>query len=392
MLVELGHEPARLEALQALDILDTPPEERFDRVVRLAQRLFDVPIAAMNLVDADRQWTKSGVGLETRELPRDLSVCSHVVARDDGPVVIPDARLNKRFADHPLVAGSPGIRFYAGQVLHAPDGQPVGTLCVIDHEPREVDQEQVDLLGDLAGWIEQELAIDADISAAAQVQQQLFPRTAPDLPGYQVAGECLPARNVGGDFYDWYVAGGQHQFVLGDVMGKGMAAALIAASVRSLLRGASRFNDLAEAVTRTGYIMEGDLVETGSFVTAFCVRLDPATGAFSYVDAGHGLSMVFESSGGLRRLLSGGLPLGAVPGDTWEAGWSVLQPGETLVMVSDGLLDFFDSPRDALEAVHAIIDHAPDAGFIVHHVTGLAETAIQSDDVTITVICRELQP
>ena len=97
----------------------------------------------------------------------------------------------------------------------------------------------------------------------------------PHLPGYEVAGACLPAAAVGGDFYDWHNVGDGFQIVLADVMGKGIPAALIGASVRSLMRGASRFNDLETAVNRVSYAIEPDLTETSTFVTMLAARLDP---------------------------------------------------------------------------------------------------------------------
>ena len=105
-------EAKRLATLQALHILDTPPEERFDRLSRLAQRLFNVPIVLISLVDANRQWFKSRQGLSVSETPRDISFCSHAILHEDA-LVIPDTTLDPRFLDNPLVTGEPSIRFYA---------------------------------------------------------------------------------------------------------------------------------------------------------------------------------------------------------------------------------------------------------------------------------------
>ncbi|MFP5487048.1 MAG: GAF domain-containing protein, partial [Acidimicrobiia bacterium] len=110
---QLPDEALRLAALQGLAILDTPPEERFDRLTRLARRLFDVPVALVSLVDADRQWFKSCVGVGITESPRDVSFCGHAIA-DRSPLVVEDALLDERFADNPFVTGEMGVRFYAG--------------------------------------------------------------------------------------------------------------------------------------------------------------------------------------------------------------------------------------------------------------------------------------
>ena len=150
------NEACRLAALHELHILDTPPEERFDRITRLARRLFDVPIALVSLVDADRQWFKSREGLEATETPRAVSFCSHAILQDH-ILVIPDAKLDPRFCDNPLVVGEPRVRFYAGCPLKSPDGYPLGTLCIIDRKSRELSAEDLDALKDLAGAVEQQL-------------------------------------------------------------------------------------------------------------------------------------------------------------------------------------------------------------------------------------------
>src|SRR6516165_6239377 len=107
----------RLEALRALGLLDTPPEERFDRITRLLTRVMGVPMAFLSLVDADRQWFKSSCGLSMPQTPRAVSFCGHAILSDE-PLVVPDAAKDERFRDNPLVTGEPHIRFYAGQPLH----------------------------------------------------------------------------------------------------------------------------------------------------------------------------------------------------------------------------------------------------------------------------------
>jgi diguanylate cyclase (GGDEF)-like protein/PAS domain S-box-containing protein len=149
-------EEKRLATLRGLNVLDTPPEERFDRLTRLAQRIFDVPIAVITLVDSNRQWFKSCQGLDATETPRSISFCGHAILGDE-VFVIPDAALDPRFADNPLVAGAPHIRFYAGQPLKANNGSRLGTLCILDIKPRQPSQADLDVLRDLAALVESEL-------------------------------------------------------------------------------------------------------------------------------------------------------------------------------------------------------------------------------------------
>jgi PAS domain S-box-containing protein len=150
-------EAARLVALRELAVLDTTPEERFDRLTRLARDLFGVPIALVSLVDEDRQWFKSRQGLAAPETSREVSFCAHAILDEREVLVVPDALRDERFADNPLVTGDPDIRFYAGAPLSTADGHQVGTLCVIDRAPREWTAEQSAALRDLADVVEAEL-------------------------------------------------------------------------------------------------------------------------------------------------------------------------------------------------------------------------------------------
>lgn len=146
----------RVRALHELNLLDTPPEERFDRITRLACRLLGVPISLVALVDTDRQWFKSKVGIDLAETSRATSFCTHTIEHADG-LVIPDARHDARFAANPFVLGAPGVRFYAGIPLAASDGSRVGALCVIDCEVRQFDAGQMETLRDLAAIAGDEL-------------------------------------------------------------------------------------------------------------------------------------------------------------------------------------------------------------------------------------------
>lgn len=149
-------EQKRLEALRALEVLDTPSEERFDRLTRMAKRMFDVPIALVSLVDQRRQWFKSCIGLDVRETPRSISFCGHAILGEE-ILVIPDTSKDLRFADNPLVLDEPHIRFYAGCPLTVMETNRVGTLCIIDRAPRALSEEDAVLLRDLAAMVEKEL-------------------------------------------------------------------------------------------------------------------------------------------------------------------------------------------------------------------------------------------
>lgn len=151
-----GDEAQRLASLRSLEILDTDPEARFDRLTRLARSAFGVPIALVSLVDENRQWFKSKAGLEASETPRDVSFCGHAILGDD-IFEVEDATRDSRFSDNPLVTGEPNVCFYAGVPLRFFDGTKLGTLCIIDHEPRQLSDQDKRMLCDLAEMAEAEL-------------------------------------------------------------------------------------------------------------------------------------------------------------------------------------------------------------------------------------------
>lgn len=151
-------EQQRIAALRALDILDSEYEQRFDRITRLAQRLYGTEIAAVTLVDEHRQWFKSRQGPLDSEGTREDSFCAHAITDPDETMIVGDARSDIRFAKNPLVTGEPNIRFYAGHPIKAPGGQPIGALCVVDPSPRAADEIDTESLRDLAAMVDDEVA------------------------------------------------------------------------------------------------------------------------------------------------------------------------------------------------------------------------------------------
>ena len=358
-------ESARLAAVQSLRLLDTAAEERFDWVVRLAQTVFDVPMVQVNLIDVDRQFTKAAypaedAGTTTR---RDWSFCTRTVEAGD-QLVVADATRDPRVSENPLVTGDPRIRFYAGQPLTM-GGQRVGALCLVDHEPRDFTAAEQGMLADLATWVEQELAADQEMRLGREMQRRLLPKQPPQLPGYDVVGLCITARDLSGDFYDWQVIDGRLQVLVADVMGKGVAAALVGAGMRTALRGASKHYPLQEAVNRTAAGLDEDLQDTGTFVTACVVRIDPATGDLEYVDAGHGLGLIVQSDGGRRPLRGDDLPIGLLPGRT-----------------------LFDDADEAADRASAFLAGDLSVEAAIAAVGTLASSTTLEDDLTAVIVRR----
>ena len=151
-------ETARLMSLNSLKILDTQPEERFDRITRMAKQVFDVEICLISLVDSQRQWFKSKQGLEACETSRAISFCGHAILSDE-ILLVNDATADPRFADNPLVTDDPCIRFYAGCPIHGPGRHRIGTLCLIDSSARDFSTADQEMLADFGKLVEDELAL-----------------------------------------------------------------------------------------------------------------------------------------------------------------------------------------------------------------------------------------
>ncbi|MEM7201948.1 MAG: GAF domain-containing sensor histidine kinase [Planctomycetota bacterium] len=170
-----ANESERLAILRSYGILDTPPEERFDRITRLVSSLLGVPISLVSLIDTDRQWFKSAVGIDAPQTPRDVAFCAHAIL-GDMPLVVEDTATDDRFHDNPLVAGDPKIRFYAGAPLITQSGHRLGTLCAIDREPRQLSPREDAMLTSLAAIVIDELELSAASVALEEHFEQIQAR------------------------------------------------------------------------------------------------------------------------------------------------------------------------------------------------------------------------
>lgn len=230
--------------------------------------------------------------------------------------------------------------------------------------------------------------LEVELTHAAAVQADLLPGEVPVLPGFELAAECAPALEVGGDFYDWQVpAPGVLTLWLCDVMGKGMPAALLMATVRAVMRAVVRGSLPAEALCYVARALTPDLLRSDRFVTLFLGHLDTASRCLTYVDAGHGLAMLRRADGSTETLAPRGLPLGVLPDEVYQEGLIAFAPGDALVLYSDGLID-------------ARPDLNIDPQFLSHHLDGttsalamvdrlvalLASVGVPSDDFTVVVL------
>lgn len=231
---------------------------------------------------------------------------------------------------------------------------------------------------------------EAEVSQAAVVQRSLQPVDGSELPArFRVAGACVPARTVGGDFYDWYATpDGGTAFTLGDVMGKGVGPGMIAAAVRTVIRSSVDDPDPAAALRRAAIGLDTGPTDTigAQFTTCFHARISP-DGALRWADAGHGLTVIRSADGTSVFLRSGHLPIGV--GSSWTSAEVSLQPGDSVISVSDGVLDLFGGSLDSIDRYRDFISTRDDIDTVVNELVARAARTEQEDDVTVIAVTWE---
>jgi hypothetical protein len=380
----------RAALLAALDVVEGGAEERFERITRIAREAFGVSGSFLNLARETDVFIKSQQSdtVFGPTIPLQDTFCGRTLTVE-GPVVVPDARADVRYADMPMVVDDPNVRFYAGVPLRAgEDDVKVGTLCLIDPQPRTLDPDDLALLQELGVWAERELAAGADEDRLRSVLAGLEP-SAVDLPGYRVGGMSKPHGVVSGDFHDWHLDGDSLVVTVADVMGKGMSAGLLAATIRGALlaRGTASSGDVVAALEAQ---VGPDLSRAESFATMFHGRLTTATGRMEFTDAGHGLAIQLHADGTESVLRSYDLPIGLHPvGAARVTGTLELEQGDVLLLVSDGALELWDSTLASLGALGAMWRDAPDIDVFLGRVRARAASHDPGDDLTVVVVARD---
>jgi len=228
-----------------------------------------------------------------------------------------------------------------------------------------------------------------ELEQASEVQKALLPEAQVQASGFEYAGVCLPAKTIGGDFYDWYSAGEETCFTLGDVMGKGVGAGIIAATLRAVVRSGRGHDDIAVAVQRASEMFALDFERTGAFATLFHARLDETTGVVRYIDAGHGLTLHVRADGTWNRLASLDLPVGMPMTESWTVQQLLLEPGDTLISCSDGILDLYDGTVESLRHIAYIVSVSSSAANVIVRIGALIDDAnLHDDDITILALRR----
>ncbi len=361
-----ANEAARLADLRALAILDTPAEERFDAIVRLAQQLFDVPIAYIALIDAERQWFKAKCGIGVDQTGRAESFCGHAILERE-LMIVPDARLDPRFHDNPMVLGDPYVRFYAGHPLAGREGHNVGTLCLVDRQPRSLTAQQQRWLQSLAAMAQAQLQLvelvttqrelldtqaellatqarlAAELREAESYMRSLLPPPWTTGP-IRTDWTYVPSSQLGGDLFGHHWLDERRcALYLLDVCGHGVGASLLASSVQTALRRQTLpdcdFADPAAVLAALDETFPMDAVHD-KFFTIWYGVYDVTTRTLRSAAAGHHAALAFFPGESTPREIGGrGLMIGITRGRRAEVTHDELPPGTRLCLFSDGAFE-----------------------------------------------------
>jgi len=363
----------RLAAVQATGLLDTDPERAFDRLARLAATLLDAPFAFVTLVDDKRSFWKACIGVAdgsaNRENPVQESFCQYVIGADQ-PLIVDDAAHDPRTRDNPMIA-SMGVAAWAGFPIRAPGGEALGSFSVVDTRTRQWSQRDIDVLSALADSVNGEIALRDALAHSAQaaalaearaqelhlagerfaalartLQESLLPPHLPDVPGVEVAARYLPAgggADVVGDFYDVFQSGrSTWSVVIGDVCGKGVEAAKVTALARYTIRAAAmRQLRPSRILTMLNRAMLAQRPDDERFLTAAYASIRQFRGrvSMSYCSAGHTPALIRHATGAVTTLPSTGSLLGLFPDTDLRDLRLNMQPGDTLLLYTDGVTE-----------------------------------------------------
>jgi len=389
--IEVGPEELeRIAAVRRYAILDTPPDGAFDRVCLLAARFFDVPFASVTIVDEERIWFKASVGIDAAQIPRSPGLCGSAILGTE-PYLITDCLADPRSHGNPLVQGEMGVRFYAAAPITTSDGHRLGTINVIDTKPRPTTEQEMSTLRELAAIVMDELELrlaamrevhheqnlreqafreqDRAENLARTLQRTLSPPRLPEIPGLEVAAHYEPfaAEQVGGDFYDLFpLAAERTGFFLGDVCGKGPEAAGVTSLARYTIRTAAMLSDGPETILEN--LNAALLMEmqggTMQLCTAVYGEID-SSAAIAHVIlgvAGHPAPLIVRADGEVESTDAGGTILGVFSDVTFRTCAFHLDPGDAVVVYSDGILDIeIDGRRLDEDGVGKLLAGAPGA-------------------------------
>lgn len=379
------NETERLASLHALQLLDSPQEERFDRIVSLTKTVLNAPIAYIALIDSDRQWFKSKEGMceAMTQTPRDVSFCGHAILQDT-PLIVEDALKDPRFFDNPMVTGDPHVRFYAGHPLKSEAGHNVATLCVVDSKPRSFSEDEMEKFHRLAELAEHELsmlgliatqqemietrnalvasqqALARELSEAADyVTQFLPPRVVSVSEPVRIDYQFVASSRLGGDLLGFHAIDDDHQaFWLLDVTGHGVGASLLSVSAGNAIRSGALAGDPRDPAAVLGTLNNAFPMEANNnkFFTIWYGVYQRSIRTLRYAAAGHHPSLLLETDGTQKSLGVPGLMIGVVPDTQYEAQSITVRPGSRLYLFSDGLYEMRGGEEDQLLGLNGLAD------------------------------------
>jgi phosphoserine phosphatase RsbU/P len=392
-------EPSRLEAVRATRLLDTPAEVAFDRLADMAGTLLDAPYALVTLVDENRSFWKSCIGIGPdgpRQNAVEESFCQYVVGSGE-KLIVGDTRADPRTRDNPSIEAM-GVLAWAGYPVFGAKGEVLGTFCVVDTRTRDWTDRDERVLEALSEAASREIALR---TLARSLQASLLPPSLPAVPGIDIAARYAPAGDgteVVGDFYDVFALGEDcWGVVIGDVCGKGVEAAKVTAMARHTIRAAARADpDPAKVLGLLNETMAGAGLPESLFLSAqFGLLRTEGTGArLRLSSAGHPMPILRRADGGVEEVQVRGTLLGLVDDPPLAPIDLELAPGDTLLLYTDGVTEarggdvfgerrLLDLVRDAPAGVAAIADHVETA--IRAHTAGPL-----SDDIALLVVQPQL--